>query len=141
MAPDAGEKVFDLLHRAPAHPLAPPLAPDAEGLLWMTRQGFADAVAPGSTADELDVMTAAQIPTSVQCVIQPMTHPAWRQKPSWYLLAKEDRIIAAATQQFMAERAGATIVSGSYDHTPLTSAPRAVVEIVLQAADAVQTQA
>jgi pimeloyl-ACP methyl ester carboxylesterase len=136
MAPDEGETVAALLHRAPPHPLAPGLTPDAEGLLWMTRQGFADAVAPGSSADELDVMTAVQIPTSVQCITHPMGVPAWRETLSWYLVAEEDRIIAADTQRFMAERAGATVISKPIDHTPLTSAPQDVADIILQAAGA-----
>jgi pimeloyl-ACP methyl ester carboxylesterase len=134
MAPDEGETVAALLHRAPPHPLAPALSPDSEGVLRMTRQGFADAVAPGSSADELDVMTAVQIPVSVQCITQPMGVPAWRGKPSWYLIAEEDRMIAADTQRFMAERAGATIISKPLDHTPLTSAPRDVADIILKAA-------
>jgi len=134
MAPDEGETVAALLHRAPSHPLAPTLSPDSEGLLWMTRQGFADAVAPGSSADELDVMTAVQIPTAVQCIAQPMGIPAWREKRSSYLIAEEDRMIAAETQRFMAQRANATIVSKSLDHTPLTSAPRDVADIILEAA-------
>jgi pimeloyl-ACP methyl ester carboxylesterase len=134
MAPDEGETVAALLHRAPAHPLAPALAPDADGLLWMTREGFADAVAPGSSADELDIMTAVQIPTAVQCITQPMRTPAWQQIPSWYLLAEQDRIIAAETQRFMAERANATIISKPLDHTPLTSASQDVVDIIIEAA-------
>jgi len=134
MAPDEGETVAALLHRAPPHPLAPALAPDSEGLLWMTRQGFTDAVAPASSAEELDVMTAVQIPASVQCIMQPMGIPAWREKPSWCLIAEEDRMIAADTQHWMAERAGATVVSKPLDHTPLTSAPQDVADIILRAA-------
>jgi len=134
MAPEEGETVAALLHRAPPHALAPPLSPDSDGFLWMTRQGFADAVAPGSSAHELDVMTAVQIPVSVQCIVQPMGIPAWREKPSWYLVAEEDRMIAADTQRFMAERALATVISKSLDHTPLISAPRDVAEIILEAA-------
>jgi len=134
MAPDEGETVAALLHRAPPHPFAPPLLPDSEGLLWMTREGFGDAVAPDSSADELEVMTAVQIPVSVKCITQPVGIPAWREKASWYLIAEEDRMIAAETQRFMAERAGATVLSKPLDHTPLTSAPQDVVDIILQAA-------
>jgi len=134
MAPDKDETVAALLHRAPPHPLAPALAPNSEGLLWMTRRGFADAVAPGSSAEELDVMTAVQIPVSVECLAQPMGVPAWREKPSWYLIADEDRMIAAQTQRFMAQRAGATVIAKPLDHTPLTSAPQDVVDIILRAA-------
>jgi len=134
MAPDEGETVAALLHRAPPHALAPALVPDSNGLLWMTREGFADAVAPGSSSDDLDVMAAVQIPASVHCIMQNMPVPAWREKPSWYLVAEEDRMIAAETQRFMAERAGATVVSKALDHTPLTSSPQDVADIILQAA-------
>jgi pimeloyl-ACP methyl ester carboxylesterase len=137
MAPDEGEMVAALLHRAPPHPLAPALSPDSEGLLWMTREGFADAIAPGSSANELDVMTAVQIPTSIQCITQPMGVPAWREKPSWYLVAEEDRIIAADTQRFMAGRAGAAVVSKPLDHTPLTSSPQDVADIILSASSSI----
>jgi len=80
------------------------------------------------------VMTAVQIPVSVQCIVQPMGIPAWRGKPSWYLVAAEDRMIAADKQRFMAERARATVISKPLDHTPLISAPRDVAEIILEAA-------
>jgi pimeloyl-ACP methyl ester carboxylesterase len=134
MAPDEGETVAALLHRAAPHALAPALTPDSDGLLWMTRRGFADAVAPGSSADELEVMTAVQIPVSVQCIAQPMGIPAWREKPSWYLIAEEDRMIAAETQRFMAKRAGSSVISKPLDHTPLTSAPQDVSDIIIEAA-------
>jgi pimeloyl-ACP methyl ester carboxylesterase len=62
-----------------------------------------------------------------------MSEPAWKHKPSWYLLAERDRIIAAETQRFMAERAGSRIASRDVDHSPASSAPQAVVEVIREA--------
>ena len=75
-------------------------------------------------------MAAAQKPTSVKCITEPMTVPAWKQKPSWYLLAQKDRIIAPATQTFMAERARARIESRDVDHSPTTSAADVVTDFI-----------
>ena len=65
-----------------------------------------------------------------------MTEPAWKQKPSWFLLAENDRMISPSTQRFMAERIGARIHALNVDHTPLASAPETVVRIITEAADA-----
>lgn len=93
MAPDEGETVAQLLHRAEPHPQAPALAPDANGNLWMSQQGFAEAVAHESSDEEVFLMAATQKPTSVRCIMEPMTAPAWKQRRSWYLLATRDRVI------------------------------------------------
>jgi hypothetical protein len=125
--------VAELLHRVPAHLQAPALTPDAQGLLWMSQEGFANAVAADSAEEETFLMAATQKPTSLRCITEAMTTPAWQQKRSWFLLAERDRIIAPETQSFMAARAGATVDSRDVDHTPLTSAPEAVVRLVGEA--------
>jgi pimeloyl-ACP methyl ester carboxylesterase len=130
MAPDEGETVAELLHRAQPHAQAPALTPDEHGNLWMSQEGFANAVAPESTGDEIFLMAAAQKPTSVKCIMEKMIVPAWKQKPSWYLLAHRDRVIAPETQAFMAERAGASIDARDVDHTPTVSAPDAVTSLI-----------
>ena len=135
MAPDEGETVGGLLERAAPHASAPALAPDEDGYLWMSAKGFADAVAPESSADAL-LMAATQKPVAIRCVEERMTRPAWREKPSWYLVAERDRMIAPETQRFMAHRAGSRIVAVEADHTPLASAPDRVVAIIGQAVDA-----
>lgn len=134
MAPDAGETVGQLLHLAEPHPSAPALTPDAHGFIWMPASGFDSAVAPDTQPDGRALMTATQRPISVQCLVQPAPHPAWKQKPSWYLLAANDRMIAPSTQRFMAERMKATIDEQPVDHTPLTSAPDLVVQLIARAA-------
>lgn len=136
MAPDTGETVGGLLHRADPHPAAPSLAPDENGLIWMSPQGFANAVAPDSSQDEIALMFATQRPIHIACLGEVLETPAWRDTPSWYLLAAKDRIIAPHTQRFMAERAKARTREVDTDHTPLSSAPNAVVEMIVEAADA-----
>jgi len=135
MAPAEGETVGQLLHRAPPHPSAPQLAPDEEGLIWMTAAGFSNAVAHESSAEETAVMAATQKPISVKCLGEQMTKPAWIEKPSWFLIALGDRMIAPETQRFMAQRAGGDEVELNVDHTPLNSAPERVVQIIAEAVD------
>jgi pimeloyl-ACP methyl ester carboxylesterase len=137
MAPDEGETVGELLHGAASHANAPALAPDEDGFLWMTAKGFADAVAHESSAGEAALMAATQRPIATKCVEEPMTKPAWKEKPAWFLLAERDRMIAPETQRFMARRAGGRVHAMEMDHTPLASAPDGVVAFIAEAVDAV----
>ena len=135
MAPDEGETVGELLHRVEPHPRAPQLVPDENGLLWMSADGFANAVAHEASSEEIAILTATQKPISLKCLGEPMTKPAWKERPSWYLLAEKDRMISPVTQRFMAERMKAQIVSHAVYHTPLASAPESVVQLIVQAVD------
>ena len=121
MAPDEGETVGELLHRAAPHPSAPALVPDEDGFLWMSAKGFADAVAHESSEDDALLMEATQKPIAIKCVQEQMIKPAWKEKPSWFLQAGLDRMIAPETQRFMAHRTGGHIVAMQGDHTPLAS--------------------
>lgn len=134
LAPDEGETVAEVFYRDETHPRAPKLGPDADGLLWMPEEGFPNAFAQNATADQLAVCRAVQRPISVAGIQEPAPVPAWKSKPSWYLLAEEDRMINPKTQRFMAERMHATIRSHAVDHTPLLTAPDKVVEIIVEAA-------
>ena len=137
MAPDEGETVGELLHRATPHPSAPALVPDEDGFLWMSAKGFADAVAHESSADDALLMAATQKPVAITCVQEQMTKPAWKEKPAWFLVAERDRMIAPETQRFMADRIGGHVYAMEVDHTPLASAPDGVVAIITDAVDAV----
>jgi pimeloyl-ACP methyl ester carboxylesterase len=134
LAPDEGETVADVFYRAAPHPEAPHLQPDAHGFIWMTEDGFVRAVAHKASAGQLAVMAAVQRPIAVQCIQEKAPTPAWKSKPSWYLLAEEDRMILQETQQFMANRMGSTIHSFKVDHTPMHTAPDVVVDTILAAA-------
>ena len=133
MAPDEGETVGQLLHHNAPHASAPALVPDEDGFLWMSAKGFADAVAHKSSAEDAELMAATQKPISIKCVEELMTKPAWKEKPSWFLVAETDRMIAPETQRFMAHRAGSHILAMELDHTPLASAPDRVAAIITQA--------
>jgi pimeloyl-ACP methyl ester carboxylesterase len=134
LAPDAGETVADVFYRAAPHPKAPKLVPDAYGFVWMPEEGFKDAVAHKASLDQLAIMAAVQRPLAVQCIQEKAPAPAWKIKPSWYLIAEEDRMILQETQRFMAYRMGATIRSHEVDHTPMYTAPDLVVDTILAAA-------
>jgi len=133
LAPDEGETVAQVFYRDEPHVLAPKLAPDVEGLIWMPEEGFKSAFAQHATAEELILCAAVQRPIAVKCIQEPAPKPAWKGKPSWFLIAEEDRMINPATQHFMANRMGATTRSLPVDHTPLLTAPEAVVDFILEA--------
>src|SRR5262249_8461799 len=90
-------------------------------------------------AEQIALSAAVQRPISVKCIQEPVPRPAWRSKPSWFLIAEKDRMINPKTQHFMAKRMGATTKSLAVDHTPLLSAPKKVVDIILEARQAVSS--
>lgn len=134
LAPDEGETVAKVFYRDEPHPNAPKLAPDAHGFIWMPEGGFQEAVAHKASADQTSIMAAVQRPIALQCIQEPAPAPAWKVKPSWFLLAEEDRMINPETQRFMAERMGATIRSKRVDHSPMYTASDLVIDLILEAA-------
>jgi pimeloyl-ACP methyl ester carboxylesterase len=102
----------------------------------MPKEGFLNAFAHNASSELADVLAAVQRPISLQCINEAAPAPLWKAKPSWFLVAEEDRMINPKTQHFMAERMSATIRSESVDHTPLLTAPNVVVEVILEAARA-----
>jgi pimeloyl-ACP methyl ester carboxylesterase len=136
LAPDEGETVAQVFYRDETHPKAPQLAPDSDGFIWMPDEGFANAFAQNATDEQIALSKAVQRPISVRSIQEPAPSPAWKSKPTWYLLAEEDRMINPKTQRFMAERMKATVRSFAVDHTPLLTAPDKVVDIILEAAQA-----
>jgi pimeloyl-ACP methyl ester carboxylesterase len=133
LAPDEGETVADVFYRAPAHPKAPKLAPDRHGLIWLPDDAFAAAFAPDASTGELAVLAAVQRPISPACITVAMERPLWKDRPSWFLVAEQDRMIARDTQLFMAGRMNAEMRSHAVDHTPIVTAPHAVVSIIREA--------
>lgn len=136
LAPDEGETVAQVFYRDESHPEQPKLAPDKYGLIWMPNDGFSRAVAHKASADQTRILTAVQRPISVHCIQEKAPVPEWKSKPSWYLIAEEDRMINPKTQQFMASRMGAKIRSSRVDHSPMYTATDLVVEVILEAARA-----
>ena len=133
LAPDEGETVADIFYRAPPHPLAPKLAPDGHGLIWLPKDAFATAFAPDATPEEQAVLFAVQRPISPACITVPVERPLWKDRPSWFLVAEHDRMIVRETQDFMAGRMMAATRRRPVDHTPSVTAPDTVVEIILEA--------
>jgi pimeloyl-ACP methyl ester carboxylesterase len=136
LAPDEGETVAQVFYRDESHAQAPHLQPDAHGSIWMPEEGFQNAFAQNASDEAKAVAASVQRPIAVQCIQEAAPKPAWRSKPSWYLIAEEDRMINPKTQHFMAERMGANTEIHSVDHTPLLTAPQAVINIILKAASA-----
>ena len=134
LAPAEGETVADVFYRAAPHPEAPKLAPDAHGMIWMPEGGFARAVAHKASPDQTTILETVQRPIALNCIQEKAPVPAWKTKPSWYLLAEEDRMIAPETQRFMADRMGAQIRAHHVDHSPMYTVPDAVIGVILEAA-------
>ena len=133
LAPDDGETVAQVFYRDESHAEAPTLAPDKHGFIWMPHEGFARAVAHKASADQISVLAAVQRPISIQCIQEAAPAPGWKAKPSWFLLAEEDRMINPNTQQFMSRRMGAKIRSSRVDHSPMYTATDLVVDVILEA--------
>ena len=133
LAPEEGETVADVFYRGQPHPKAPETKPDPHGLVWLPEQAFADAFAPNASPDEQAILAAVQRPISVACISVPVERPAWKDGPSWVLIAEQDRMINPQTQHFQAERMGAHTRTRPVDHTPMVTAPADVLEIILDA--------
>jgi pimeloyl-ACP methyl ester carboxylesterase len=134
LAPDEGETVAEVFYRDAPHPQAPNLKPDDNGLIWMPEEGFQSAFAQNASAEVKAICAAVQRPIAVQCIQEKAPKPAWKSKPSWFLIATEDRMINPKTQEFMAKRMGAKTRVRPVDHTPLLTAPGEVVDIIREAA-------
>jgi pimeloyl-ACP methyl ester carboxylesterase len=130
LAPAEGQTVAEVFYLNEPHPLAPKLAPDGHGLIWLPREAFAAAFAQNAAATEQALLSAIQRPISAACISVPVGRPLWMDIPSWYLLAEDDRMIVARTQRFMAERMHATLIVHPVDHTPSVSAPDTVVALL-----------
>ena len=135
LAPDEGETVADVFYRDPPHPQAPELKPDDGGWIWLPENAFPTAFAQHATAQEQALLAAVQRPIAAACIQQPVPRPSWKDVPSWYLVAEEDRMINPATQRFMAERMQARIHTGTFDHAPLITQPQAVIDILTEAVE------
>ena len=138
LAPDDGETVVDVFYRATPHPRAPRLAPDEHGLIYLPDDAFAAAFAPNASAEERAVLAAVQRPISPACITVRVERPLWKERPTWFLVAEQDRMIAHETQRFMAGRMKAQVRSHPVDHMPIVTASAVVVEIIREAVTAVR---
>lgn len=135
-APDAGESVATLIRDpAPGAPV-PPILPPRDGFLLLDRSKFAASFAADVEADLAAFMADAQVPWGVAALEGAIGQPAWKTRPSWYLVTTEDRMIPPGAQRAMAGRAGATIAEVAASHSVYVSQPEAVVRLVVAAARA-----
>ena len=133
LAPDEGETVADVFYRTEPHPMAPKLAPDSHGQIYLPDDAFRAAFAQNATTGELAVLKSVQRPISPACITVPMGRPLWKDRPAWFLVAEQDRMIVQQTQRFMAARMKAETRSRPVDHTPLVTAPAVVLDIIREA--------
>jgi pimeloyl-ACP methyl ester carboxylesterase len=133
LAPDEGEAVADVFYRTEPHPQAPKLAPDGHGLIYLPEAAFAAAFAQHAATEELTVLAAVQRPISPACITVAVERPLWKDRPTWFLVAEQDRMIVEGNQRFMAERMKARVRSHPVDHMPLVTAPSVVLDIIREA--------
>lgn len=134
LAPDEGEATVEVFIREAPHPDAPKMAPDENGYIWMPHEAILKAFCPNALAEEKVRLEAIQRPINVACILEKAPAPAWKKKPTWFLIAEKDRMILEKTQRFMAERMKATIRTADADHIPSVTMPKPVIDIVLEAA-------
>jgi pimeloyl-ACP methyl ester carboxylesterase len=136
-APDAGESVNTLIADPPPGAPVPPILPGKDGFLFLDREKFHDSFAGDLPAAQAAFMADSQVPWGGAALAGSITEPAWRVKPSWYLIATEDRMIPPPAQRAMSERAGSTVVEAAGSHSIYVSQPAAVAALIEQAATTV----
>ena len=133
-APDAGESVNALIADPPPGAPVPPILPPVDGFLFLDRGKFADSFAADLPADDGAFMADSQVPWGLEALNGAITEPAWRSKPSWYLVATDDRMIPPPAQRAMSERAGSTVADAAGSHSIYVSQPHATADLIKQAA-------
>lgn len=136
-APDKGESVSSLIQNPPPGAPVPPILPPQDGYLFLDRTQFRASFAADVSADAAAFMADSQVPWGLDALNGAVTEPAWRTKPSWYLVATEDKMIPPDAQRAMSKRAGSNVVEVKGSHAVYVSQPRAVADIIAKAANAV----
>ena len=133
-APDKGESVASLIaNPAPGAPV-PPILPPQDGFLMLDAEKFAASFAADVPTEQAGFMANSQVPWGVQALEGVVSEPAWKSKPSWYLVATDDRMIPPPAQRFMSKRAGSTVVASKGSHAVYVSQPAAVAALIESAA-------
>lgn len=133
-APGKGESVSSLIKDPPAGAPVPPILPPQDGFLFLDRAKFPASFAADVDADAAAFMADSQVPWGVEALDGAVTEPAWKSKPSWYLVATEDRMIPPDAQRAMSKRAGSTVVEVRGSHSVYVSQPHSVALLIEQAA-------
>ena len=133
-AADAGESVSSLIANPPPGASVPPILPPREGFLFLDRDRFAASFAADVKPDQAAFMAASQVPWGVAALQGQVTTPAWKSRPSWYLVTADDHMIPPPAQRQMAARAHATTVETAGSHAVYVSNPQVVADLIEQAA-------
>ena len=129
-APDAGESVASLIKDPPPGAPVPPILPPQDGFLFLDRSKFQASFAADVEGSAAKFMADSQVPWGLDALSGAITQPAWRSKPSWYLVATNDRMIPPEAQRAMSKRAGSTLVEVEGSHAVYVSQPQAVASLI-----------
>jgi pimeloyl-ACP methyl ester carboxylesterase len=140
-APDKGESVSSLIKNPPPGAPVPPILPPQDGYLFLERAKFPASFAADVDAEKAAFMADSQVPWGVEALSGKISEPAWKTKPSWYLIVTDDKMIPPDAQRFMSKRAGSTVAEVKGSHAIYVSQPKAVAALVEQAAKSVKTSA
>src|SRR5438445_3750278 len=140
-APDKGESVATLIKDPPPGAAVPPILPPQDGYLFLDKVKFPASFAADVDAEKAAFMADSQVPWGVEALGGKISEPAWRTKPSWYLIVTDDKMIPPDAQRFMSRPAGSTVAEVKGSHAIYVSQPRAVAALVEQAAKSVKTAA
>ena len=136
-APDAGESVGKLIANPPPGAPVPPILPPVDGFLMLDKAKFAASFAADVKPEQADFMAKSQVPWGLDALNGEVTSPAWKTKPSWYLVATDDHMIPVPAQRMMANRAGAKTTDQAGSHAVYVSQPDAVANFIASAASGV----
>src|SRR5205809_3309990 len=132
-APDKGESVATLIKDPPPGAPVPPILPPQDGYLFLDRAKFPASFAADVDAEKAAFMADSQVPWGVEALSGKISEPAWRTKPSWYLIVTDDKMIPPDAQRFMSKRAGSTVVEVAGSHAIYVSQPMAVASLIAKA--------
>jgi len=138
---DDGESVSSLIKDPPPGAPVPPILPPVDGYLFLDQTKFPSSFAADVDAEKAAFMADSQVPWGAEALNGTISHAAWRAKPSWYLVATEDKMIPPPAQRFMAGRAGSTVVEVAGSHAIYVSQPDAVAKLIKTAAEGVTEKA
>ena len=133
-APDKGESVASLIKDPPPGAPVPPILPPKDGYLSLDKSKFSAAFAADVDEEKAAFMADSQVPWGVGALSGTISEPAWKKKPSWYLVATEDKMIPPDAQRLMSKRAGSTVTEAKGSHAIYVSQPEAVVDLIEKAA-------
>ena len=137
-APDGGESVASLIKNPPPRAPVPPILPPQDGFLFLDRSKFAESFAADVKPELAAFMADSQVPWGVPALEGAVSQPSWKSKPSWYLVATDDKMIPPDAQRAMAKRAGSRTVDVKGSHAVYVSQPETVADLIARVAESNQ---